>query len=332
MPVDEQASNLPRVRPMPKQPLALRIHTDPAYVELVRMVGYLGIPYPISREQDERLIAKYGKEKLIEAADELIDYDRDAKIARLKPGVRRLCRQLLGPPPEEWEQFYEGVENPPPNPYKPAPAPAGEPVAPDERELLATMHGRKLRELLLNEHKHFSDHRPGDPVHAEAVRRMDLIEPIMKSRGQKVPPRPAVPTPGVEKREERIRNLEGSELMQRYFTAQRVLESESEHTGVYRQTRIEHDLLKAECERRGFNLPPSPFEDSPAQFTRATTHRLRELLDINQYDLTKSEPDSVTFQEAVRDIGFIEAELRRRREGDTLEAAEAGVRERPSRR
>jgi hypothetical protein len=290
------------------------------------MVGYLGIAYPISREDNERLIAKYGKDKLAEASDELIDYDTDEKIARLKPGVRRLCRQLLGVPPEEWEQFYEGVENPPPNPYRPAPAPADEPAAPDERELLATMHGRKLRELLLNEYKHFTDHPPGDPVHTEAIRRIDLIEPIMNSRRQKVPPRPTVPTPGLEKREERIRNLEGSELMQRYFTSQRVLESESEHTGVYRQTKIEYDLLKAECKRRGFNLPPTRLDDSPAQFARATTHHLRELLDMNQYELTKYGPDTLTHQEALRDIGFIEDELRQRREGDTLGAAEAGIR------
>ena len=299
---------------MPKQPLALRIHTAPAYVELVRMVGYLGIPYPISGEENERLMAKYGKEKLIEASDELIDYNTAEKIARLKPGIRRLCRELLGPLPEEWDQFYEGVENPPPNPYKTAPAQADEPAAPDEGTLLATMHGRKLRELLLNEHKHFRDHPPGDPVHAEAVRRMDHIEPTMKVRGQNVPPRPAVPASGLDKREERIRNLEGTELMQRYFKAQRVLESESEHSGVYRQTQSEYELLRAECERRKFNLPSSQFDDSPSQFERATTHRLRELLDMNQYDLTKSAPGSVTHREALRDNGFIEAELRRRRE------------------
>jgi hypothetical protein len=311
---------------MPKQPLALRLHTDPAYVELVRMVGYRGILYPIGREDNERLIAKYGKEKLAEASDELIDYDTSEKIARLKPGVRRLCRGLLGPSPEEWEQFYEGVEHPPPNPYTAGPAPADEPAATGERELLATMHGRKLRELLLKEHKHFKEHRPGDPAHAEAIRRIALIEPIMKARGQKVPPRPTVPTPGLEKREERIRNLEGSELMQRYFTSQRVLESESERTGVYRQTKIEYDLLKAECKRRGFNLPPSQLDDSSAQFARATTHRLRELLDTNRYDMEKNPPSSISFKEALRDIGFIEAELRRRRENDTLEVPESEVR------
>jgi hypothetical protein len=155
---------------MSKQPLALRIHTDPSYIELVPMVGYLGIPYSICREEDERLIAKCGKEKLIQAADELIDYDITQKIARLKPGVHRLSRPLLGVPPEEWEQFYEGVENPPLNPCKAAPAPAAEPAESDERGLLATMNGRRLWESLLNEHKHFTDHPPpyasADPIRA----------------------------------------------------------------------------------------------------------------------------------------------------------------------
>jgi hypothetical protein len=262
---------------------------------------------------------------MAEAADELIDYDTDEKIAKLKPGVRRLCRQLLGVPPEEWDEFYAGIENPPPNPYKarPAPIPTDEPSQPDERELLATMHGRRLRELLLNEHRHFVDHKPGDPVHAEAMRRMDLIEPIMKARGQKVPPRPTSADRPVAAREERIRDLAGDELMRRYFTAKRVLEEESEHTGVFRQTKIEYDLLKAECQRRHFNLPPTGFDDPAFAFTRHTTHRLHELLDMNQYDLTKFDPSSVTYQEAVRDIGFIEAELARRKRPTEPEIADA---------
>jgi hypothetical protein len=188
------------------------------------------------------------------------------------------------------------------------------------------MHGRRLRMLLLNEHKHFANHPPGDSIHAEAIRRMDLIEPIMTARGQKVPPRPADPDRGPEKRAERIQNLDGVELMQRYFTAKRILEEESEHTGVFRKTKIEYDLLRAECVRRNINLPPTGYDDPAFVFTRHTTHRLRELLDMSQYELTKYEPDSVTYQEAERDIGLIEAELERRSQEDRPLTGKSGLR------
>jgi hypothetical protein len=68
------------------------------------------------------------------------------------------------------------------------------------------------------------------------------------------------PLTGIEARAGRIRNLEGVELMQRYFKANQILESESEHTGIYRQTTMELDLLTAECNRRGYSLPPTETE------------------------------------------------------------------------
>ena len=263
---------------------------------------------------------------MAKAADELIDYDPAEKLARLKPGVRRLCRQLLGPAPDEWDSFYAGVANPPPNPYLATPAPAMNAIDPDERELLKSMHGRRLRELLLNEHKHFATHPPSDPCHEEAIRRMDVIEPIMQGRGQKVPPRPATADHSAPSSEERLGDLAGVDLMQRYFAAKRTLEDDSELSTAYRRAKTEYDLLRAECHRRRINLPPTGFDDPAFQFSKHTTHRLRELLDMNQYDLTKSEPDSVTFQEALRDIGFIEAELQRRDRGELPGAADSGSR------
>lgn len=32
--------------------------------------------------------------------------------------ARKICWQLLGPPPEKWDEFYANVKEPPPNPYK----------------------------------------------------------------------------------------------------------------------------------------------------------------------------------------------------------------------
>ena len=114
---------------MPKPTLATRIHDDPVYRGLIQLVGYLGVAYPISHEAADRLKAQFGEEPVLAAAGELLDVDRAANVARLKPGVRRLCRPLLGPAPEEWDDFYQGVENPPPNPYRRETAAVAEAVA-----------------------------------------------------------------------------------------------------------------------------------------------------------------------------------------------------------
>jgi len=72
---------------MPTPSLITRIQTDPAYRAVIRLVGYLGIGYPISREDPDRLYWDFGKKRVQAATDQLIDYDTEAKIARLKPGV-----------------------------------------------------------------------------------------------------------------------------------------------------------------------------------------------------------------------------------------------------
>lgn len=396
---------------MPK-PLSIRLYQDPCLFELAKLIGYQGIPYPIGREETERLNAKYGKEKIIKAADELLEYDKDTKFAKLKSNVRVFCRQLLGPLPEEWDEFYANVENPPPNPYKAKPVAIdkpkevpptalpiperpseelpdqsfdeGEPdsgprrmvpppemtaeemirrldngtlqkllhdarwgvdhygpksrqgrqfkrdvamseaecarrglrneqtAQPSEVELLRSMHGRKLRSLLLSQHVLIRNYRPGDPTHQEAAARMELVETEMRKRGQKIPERPTPAENDVTPREQRVRDLEGTELMRRYFKAKQILEEESEHTGVWQQTKIEYDLLRGECERRDIALPPTGFDDPARLFRQATTHRLNELLDMNQYEVAKYGPETVTHQEAARDAALIEAELRRR--------------------
>src|SRR5581483_9321464 len=106
-------------RRAPSKPsLATRIQTDPVYQAVIRVVGYLGTVYPIGRDDAARLDQAFGKDKVMAAATELLDFNADAHIARLKPGVRRLSAAVIGPAPEDWDNFYEGIENPPPNPYR----------------------------------------------------------------------------------------------------------------------------------------------------------------------------------------------------------------------
>lgn len=365
---------------MRDRPLSQRIYEDPAYTALVRFVRFTGVPYPISKYEADRLAAEYGKENMVSAAADLLNYDTVAKLATLKSSVRVHCRQLLGPLPEEWDEFYANVENPPPNPYKVKPAvaastqdlssvelataersrealldkqsneveldfgprrmvPSPEMTAedmvrkltddvlqkliddaeagvkyhgarsyagrnlkrdlamaqteqarrreeagqPSELDLIRSMHGRKLRSLLHSQHVLLQNYPPPDATHLETIQRLDMLEAEMLRRGNKVPPRPKMPT--IESpTDDRAEDID--------FVAQALANTIEMETGM-------------EC------IVAHP--DELRRFAEANTQRLKELLDMAQYEMTAYLPTSVTFQEAARDIALISAELRRRK-------------------
>jgi hypothetical protein len=78
----------------------------------------------------------------------------------------------------------------------------------------------------------------------------------------------------------------------------------------------------AEYERRKVSAPaPTPEVQARttvvtprgfADITKATDRRLKELLDMNLRELETNDLDSICYQEALRDIRLIEAELRQR--------------------
>jgi hypothetical protein len=49
-------------------------------------------------------------------------------------------------------------------------------------------------------------------------------------------------------------------------------------------------------------------------FSAHTTQRLRELLDVCEYEVAKYGPETVTYEEAARDMALIHDELRQRKE------------------
>lgn len=85
-----------------EQPLSLRLYFQPHLYELARALGYQGLPVPAARERVRALAEKHGKERIQAASKELvrIDPSTDPPTARLRDEVRKLCWQLLGPPPE----------------------------------------------------------------------------------------------------------------------------------------------------------------------------------------------------------------------------------------
>jgi hypothetical protein len=93
-----------------EQPLSLRLYFQPHLYELAQALGYRGLPVPAAKEKVRALAEKYGKQKMQAASKELvrIDPSTDPPKARLKDEVRKLCWQLLGPPPEAGSGRHAG--------------------------------------------------------------------------------------------------------------------------------------------------------------------------------------------------------------------------------
>lgn len=109
-------------------PLWQRLYQDEVYTEVCRLIGYLGCQYRDLWQKLKPAIGKHGQQKVESATAHLLTYDKQFTVnppplahVELRANVRRLCIQLLGPPPEMWDEFYANVINPPPNPYKQRP-------------------------------------------------------------------------------------------------------------------------------------------------------------------------------------------------------------------
>lgn len=81
-----------------KRPLYLRLYQDQAYMDIVRIVGYGGIPATDANKRLDELSKTYGRDKLARATEELTDII--AETMRLKAHVRTLAFQILGLPPD----------------------------------------------------------------------------------------------------------------------------------------------------------------------------------------------------------------------------------------
>jgi hypothetical protein len=123
-----------------KHPLWDRMYTRQHMIDLVRMVGYSGLP--IAEAQAKIKEMPHDKDKMVAACEEL--FDIDGNEVRLKANVRKLSFQLLGPPPEyketpiremlglDKEQKRKEVPKPEPKRKKPRkknPASGGQPPA-----------------------------------------------------------------------------------------------------------------------------------------------------------------------------------------------------------
>ena len=124
---------------MAKDQLVLRLYFEPQLYELARLVNYGGI-----RDRDlepgiKELSGRYGGDRVAQALFELTTKDEKSGVITLRPHVRKLCWQLLGPPPEhpEYARYYETNKRNPPENHQP---PKAEEPSPAPRK------GRKRRQ------------------------------------------------------------------------------------------------------------------------------------------------------------------------------------------
>src|SRR5438105_4634099 len=101
---------------MTEQPLWHRLYFDPAYRDIARIIGYSGGPLAEISERAKPLLEKYSRERIQEVTEAIatIDTSRTPSTIQLNPEARKLCWQLLGPPPEQLENFHRGAQAPPP--------------------------------------------------------------------------------------------------------------------------------------------------------------------------------------------------------------------------
>lgn len=100
---DVAAASVGKRKRTKKKPLWCRIIYDDQMVALVRLLGHAGMPLKEMRDKAKPLVEKFGRERLQEAADEIVETigDGDDAIVRLTEQAQKLAIQLIGRPRTE---------------------------------------------------------------------------------------------------------------------------------------------------------------------------------------------------------------------------------------
>jgi hypothetical protein len=94
------AAEVPLTRAV-KEKLLLQMYSRKHWIELIRLFRYQTLPMEQARAAIEPLAKQFGKESMAAACEILIEISTTGKetVARLKPHVRRMAYQILGPEP-----------------------------------------------------------------------------------------------------------------------------------------------------------------------------------------------------------------------------------------
>lgn len=99
-PTAPPAAEVPLTRAQ-KEKLLLRMYRQEHWIELIRLFGYQTLPMDQARQAIKPLAEKFGKEPVAEACEVMVEISTPDKepVARLKPHIRRMAFQILGPEP-----------------------------------------------------------------------------------------------------------------------------------------------------------------------------------------------------------------------------------------
>jgi MutS-like protein len=84
-----------------KEKLLLKMYRLAHWIELIRLFGYKTLPMDKARQAIKPIAEKFGKEPVAEACEAMVEISTPNKepVARLKPHIRRMAFQILGPEP-----------------------------------------------------------------------------------------------------------------------------------------------------------------------------------------------------------------------------------------
>jgi hypothetical protein len=194
--------------PKPKQsPIWIRLYFQAAYADLARLIGYAGRPLPELLELTEPLVKKYGEEKMAEVSEALtrLDETTDPPIVRFTDEARKLCWQLLGPPPPETQ-----------TPAAPSSSRPSQPLDPAAEVRARRANKRQLACMLRDARKSLEHNGRNSFAGKEAKKLIAAAEAEMRSRGLAIPPpdvETSASTQGVDSKQKRklVSNEKGEE-------------------------------------------------------------------------------------------------------------------------
>lgn len=101
-----------------KEKLLLQMYRLAHWIEVIRLFGYQTLPMEQARQAIKPIAEKFGKEPVAEACEVMVEISTPDKepVARLKPHIRRMAFQILGPEPTANAAVATMVQPAPPEP------------------------------------------------------------------------------------------------------------------------------------------------------------------------------------------------------------------------
>jgi hypothetical protein len=135
-----------------QKPLWERLYFDAAYVEVARLIGYRGTTYRDMMIMLEPLEGQFGKVRVHSAVYHIVTFEgqmtcnpKPLADVKLRPEVRQLCFQLLGPAPEQMEAFMTNADGSSRNPNQEKPARQGTPPNAERKPVRNEASAKKAR-------------------------------------------------------------------------------------------------------------------------------------------------------------------------------------------